>query len=803
MATFNKSIRNSECTKCHLCVSAQFVCLIGRGKIEPDLMLVGEAPGEREDDQGKPFVGKAGKVLSAVLDTIGLSRDDVFIDNAVHCRPPNNRKPEPEEIEACRPYLDAVINQVNPKMILALGGVAAQSLLGSVDSVGSARNKVHHYGRWPVMVTYHPAATFHKASYAEFIVQDFKKAYQIATGVKPIEVRYIAVTPSNIQRVIERLRKAEAIGVDVETETLKTEILGEEKKLLTVSIAPTEGVAYWFPIDHEESSFDDSQTVISHLKEFFTNNHQLKINHNIKFDLKCLWKYGIPVTGPHFCTMVAYGLLNEVALHKSLDACVELFLNMDPYWEEVDQLKAKAGTRWVKEHGFHFPLKALGPYNCGDADAAFRLRKVFTKQLKEQGLWDLFLFLMKILHLFAVAEFRGIKIDRKEMKRLDEEYSAKLESLKAQLDAIKPMNHNSRDQVAEFVFGEMELPIYELTKAGQPSLNEKSVKYLSPLDETGYLPLLAEYRSLSKLKSTYIDGVRETMVHGRIYPKFHLVKTEKGTVTGRVTSSDPSFHLMPREGEIKRYVVSSFQDGRIVQADTSQAELRVMAYFSQDPGLMKIFREGKYDIHTGTAAEVYGIPPEKVTKQQRKFVKQVNFGIIYCITAFGLAIKLDCSQRKAQNYIDLWFKRFPRVKEWIHEQQAFVVENKVAVTPTGRIRHLPEADGYSGRGKEALRQGVNAPIQSFASDLTLIALYDWARAIRKRALQSQVFMNVYDANYADCPPAEVLEVAQLARTSFVHPPIKEFFDIDFNVPLDVEVKAGPNLKDMQVIGGLK
>jgi DNA polymerase-1 len=769
--------------------TAQAVCLIGDGPYPTDICLVGEAPGYREDNVRKPFAGKAGRLLDSLLDAAGLDRRRLFITNAVHCRPPENRKPTTAEIETCHQYLKRELDYVKPKLILALGNVALRSLLGKqAPNVTSARGRVFTLNGARVVGTYHPAAALRTPYLAELIIDDFKRALrhlQRTPSARPT-YNYTLVDSKNFTAISSMLlQTAEPIALDIETTAL--DMYDPHQRLLSFALSPQKGEAYCFLVHHNKATLRHDQ-----LERFLTVLFMERpvIGHNVKFDLR--WIYQTFNIKPYAArdTRVMLHLLDENYPDKELKHLTLIHTKMGPSlldWER--QVKGEGRfTGFARD----VRVEPLVNYNCGDADATRQLHQKFLKWLQQEELVSLLQFQDQVTRMLLDVELAGFTIDRGRRAALTQTLTQTLEQLTLKLrQGIRPdLNVNSTQQLADVLFTRMRLPVLKQTPTGKPAVDEMTLEELSRSRNLSpkakeWLTNLIQYRQDHKIYTVYLEGL-DVKADGRVHPNYK----QTGTVTGRLSCADPNLQQIPREGPVKSMFISRFKHGTILQMDYNQVELRVLAHYSRDPGLLEAFRTGR-DIHRAVAARVFRKPEAKVTEQERKFTKQVNFGIAYCITEYGLASKLNISEDEAWRHLDDWHREFPRVREWWREIRQTAQKYHLVWTEFGRRRRFVDLSPNSKEGREALRQAVNFPVQSLASDITVFVMTELWKALMERSYQSCLVANVHDAIIVDCHPREVRHVAKLMRSIAEAPPLEWRFKFKLRVPLVAELKSGP------------
>lgn len=791
-------------------------------------MLVGEAPGEREDNIHKPFQGRAGQMLDSFLDTFELPRPSVFISNAVKCRPLDNATPDWKEIQACRSYLLSEIAAVKPKVIIALGKVAAQSLLNlRTFTLQSLRGVVH---RVPdtghrVVVTYHPAAILRNNYFMEPSVQDFEFAMNVLEGKEikePPKMKYRWV-----ENPWDEIKLKKVIAIDFETTGLDVFKKGWEIK--TVQICQQEGFAYMIPWNDKTAEW--------FRKEIAENEEIEKVGHNLRYDMKCARRVKIEFKGPIFDTLIAVHLLDENLPEKSLDAVANQYTQMKHH--------KQAMKKWLSENPgellVNAPMEILLPYGCGDADATLRLRNIFYAKLREDrrrhefnvaDLWTLFQFQMDVLRGPALEmEYVGAKIDTDYLPELGKLYERRIAIdqrifhrlvRKARGVFGEELNVNSSKQLSKVFYDQWDFPALGKPKSyGKPLLQNTAELTLTKLiqwlaeekpfrwkTKTKAIKYIMEIRSNRKLLSTYVVGIQDDIrAGGKIHPSFKM----HGTVTGRWSCTEPNLQQIPRKGEIKKLFISRYgEEGAIFKCDLSQAELRLAAWIADEEHMLKDLWSG-LDIHKRTASRVFEIPFDEVTDDQRKYAKIVNFGILYGAGVHKVAEAMGCSQDDAQKFLDRFNKRYPGFQRDVRWVKKMIVEYGYVRAWSGRIRRTPVLQPYGKEFNAALREAFNSRIQGGVSDILVFGMLQVYREIKKRGLKAVFIANVHDEFVIDTLKIHVQELNEICIKTFVrddllnkyHHSLTRNLGVGRILPLEIETAAGPNWLEVETIHGDK
>lgn len=594
---------------------------------------------------------------------------------------------------------------------------------------------------------------------------------------------HLVNTPGALQQLAEQLRRRDFFIFDTETtglETFNAEVIG-------ISFAWEKSQACYVPLN--DTAHLPAQTVITTLKPVFENPQIKKGGQNIKFDALMLYQHSIELQGIDFDTMIAGYLISPGARQNNLDALAEKYLNykMIPI-EELIGKKGK-GQKTMLE----VPVEQVSTYSCEDADITLQLKQVLEQKLREAGAEELFRKVeMPLVEVLLHMEKSGVSLDvlfLQEMSAQLGENAGRLQKEIYQL-AGEEFNTNSPQQLGVILFDKLEIH-RELNKrkpartaTGQYSTTEAILLRYS---EHPVVNKILEYRKLAKLKSTYVDALPALISprSGRLHTSFN----QTIAATGRLSSSDPNLQNIPIRGEVGREIRKAFIPGApdhyILSADYSQVELRVMAHISGDEALKEAFARGE-DIHSTTAAAIFDVPLEQVTAEQRRKAKEVNFGIIYGISRFGLADRLGISPDEAEEIIRHYFIRFPRVNQYMIDTIAFARQHKYVTTLLNRRRYLPEiADKNAAIRQNAERVAINTTIQGSAADLIKIAMIDIYKEIKAQKLASKMLLQVHDELVFEAPEKEV---------EILKPLIKEKMEsaMQLSVPLKVDVGVGKN-----------
>lgn len=591
----------------------------------------------------------------------------------------------------------------------------------------------------------------------------------------------------SLQALCQRLSKAATLTIDTETTSIDA-IVAE---LVGISITDREGEAWYIPILAPDGEpVLDIDAVRDALGPILADVAIVKQGHNLKYDLKILEQAGLPTAGECFDTMVAEWVLNpDSPLGLKSQAWTRLGVQMTEITELIGAGRSQKTMDQV-------PVARVMPYACADADMTHRLVHLLEPELKAREQYDLFRELeMPLLPVLKAMELRGIKVDLAWLAALSEEFNNRLQALESQIYeyAGGPFNVNSTQQLSDVLFEQIGLPTQgtSKTKSGYYSTRASVLENLQGKHQI--VDAILTYRELAKLQSTYVDAL-PTLVNpetGRVHTRYNPT----GTVTGRISSSNPNLQNIPIRSEEGRRVRRAFvaEEGWVLLgADYSQVELRVMAHVSKDSGLVEAFKRGE-DVHATTASAIYGVPLDEVTYEMRTVAKAVNFGLIYGQSAFGLARQLGLSVDEAQEFINRYFARFPGVHAYMDRIQRDAAEKGYVETLLNRRRYFPElalnSPTSSNQRQAAVRMAINTPIQGSAADIIKLAMIRMDRMLAEAKLRSRMLLQVHDEVVLEVPEDERQATAAVVREAMESA-------VELDVDLKVDVEVGPNWLDM-------
>lgn len=601
--------------------------------------------------------------------------------------------------------------------------------------------------------------------------------------VKAIPTSYsLILDKKSFQTFLKQLTEAKIWAFDSETTSLDV----MQAELVGLSFAIKYRSPVYIPLAHDYSGAPkqlNRDWVLQQLKPLFEDPKQLKIGHNLKYDMGILANYGISLQGLRFDTMLESYLLDNASHSHSLDSAAIKYLDHETL--RFEEIAGKAS----KQKTFNqIDIQKAGPYAAEDADIALQLHEVLKPQLEAlPALSKVFTQIeMPLVPVLSHIERYGVLVDAQLLHKQSRSIAKRLLKLeeKAYQLAGKTFNLGSPKQLQTVLFSEQGLPVLEKTPKGQASTSENVLQTLAR-----HFPLakvILKYRSLSKLKSTYTDKLPQ-----QINPKtgrIHTSYQQASVITGRLSSSDPNLQNIPartKEGRKIRQAFIAPPGYKILAADYSQIELRIVAHFSKDKGLLDAFAQG-LDIHRATAAEVLNIPLNEVTHEQRRSAKAINFGLIYGMSAFGLARQLGIAREEAKNYIERYFDRYPSVKEYMERTRQQAHEQAYVTTLFGRRLNLPfinSSDALQRRASE--RAAINAPLQGSAADIIKKAMIAIDHALSQQGLNAHMIMQVHDELVFEVANPDLNQAQEIIESLMAN-------TTQLSVPLIVDIEIGLN-----------
>ncbi len=609
-------------------------------------------------------------------------------------------------------------------------------------------------------------------------------ASAIHVEAKPPERAYKTInTTAALDDLINRLSAAKSLAFDLETTSLDA----MSAQLVGISLSPAPGEAYYIPVGHIGLMQVEQlplKQVIELLKPPLEDPALPKLAHNGKYDMTVLAEYGVAVNNLAFDTMVAAYLLGEKSLSLKTLAFSKLGIEMTPIAALIGSGAKQISMSMVE-------VNQAADYSCADADITGQLTELLSKELHQQGLWQLFSQVeMPLVLVLINMERNGVALDTELLRQMSHRLGKQLLKLEAEVynSVGHRFNINSPQQLSSILFEELKLPSTRKTKSGYST-------GASVLDELrGSHPIIEfilDYRQLAKLKSTYIDAL-PALVNPKT-SRLHTSFNQTRTATGRLSSSEPNLQNIPIRSEIGREVRQAFiapPGSHLLAGDYSQIDLRVLAHLSQDPSLSNAFHQDE-DIHAATAAQLFGVNAAQVTADMRRLAKTVNFGVIYGMSGYGLVQATELSREEATQFITAYFEKYPGIKQYLESTKKQAREKGYVQTLLGRRRFIPEINSANRQVREAAeRMAINMPVQGTSADIIKVAMINLHREMEKRRLKSKLLLQVHDELVFEVPEEEREEMCQLT-------PQVMSTALELSVPLKVDVKIGSNWGEME------
>jgi len=761
----------SNCQECTLDNTNK---IVPSGSIYAPIMVIGEAPGAEEEKRGEPFVGKSGRILRSILDYLDLDKEMVYMTNMVMCRPPENRDPSKEEIANCSNRLESEIGEVNPTVIVTLGKVPGESLLGG--KLKTHRGRVVDYSdEIKGIMTYHPAATLYGKGDTIFpyILEDIQKAKEVAEG-KYIEKDdshdtkvFIVRDDEDMNSLLDRiagLPKDTEIAFDWETTGLSHLwdtgfCLGLSWKVGTGAVIPIAVLRRW-------------RKELAEMLE----GHSLIGYNALLFDAKWNAKYGLP-SHVTFDPMLYHALLDERPQERSLTNLTYKYLNAPDYEKEMLAKYDVEKKNMVEE----VPPDVIYEYCAKDVDWTLRLAQHFSTEIDHELIKSYADIIEPGAEAFADIMENGFWADKEHLSYIEKSLKEdldRLEELLATQSGKDSFNPRSPQQISRYLFGELELIQPEVYGKADGCVDKDVVAaMIKEYPDVDFLKTLYDYRENYTLYSRYVRDLPEYIEpDGRVRCSYHFDRAE----TGRLSTSKPSIHQIPRESDI-RGTFSAPPGHVLVQADYEQIEIRMAAHIAKDKRLTEFLSSDK-DFHTLMASHAYKVPYDEVPGEVRQAAKGVSFGLLYLMSDGGLIAQTGLPRDEAISFIQYYKELTEGVQKWIQQVKHTIRTEQCLVSPFGRRRRFPLLTDLNIRG--LYREGVNFPIQSGASDLTLMAVVRVNRLLKDIYPEAMVVAMVHDSMIVECPEYIGTEVAELVKETM------EAVPFETDVPFPAEVKIG-------------
>jgi DNA polymerase-1 len=818
-----------------------------KGPIDASIVLVGEAPGKQEEEEGEAFVGPAGQKLEEALVNAGVDSSQFYITNTIKCRPLENRAPVAEECKKCRDlFLKHEINAYPRKLVIGVGNIGYYGVVPKRTPSGiMSRSGIFEENEefnCLVLPCVHPAAVLRTPSnqpllddvavkIAQFINNNYN--LQEKTPVNYKEVRTIA----DFNKCIKEIKEKKLLVVDLETQSLDY----FKGRILCISISTASYTGWYIPvIENDDSAWSryDWTIIQEGLREVFEDPTINKIGHNLKFDLEFLihnfkWK----VKGQLDDTMLMHHMLDENTAHGLKDLSTRL-TDLGSYaieLEEAFNVVKRSRIPIEEKHFGKIPTDILIKYTCTDVDATFRLYKLFNQQLIEQGLYDTYRnVVMDVMPVLMKMEMTGVRIDKTKIDELKIELKQQIDELHIKISSYLPGKDKKKLELEQKIKNVEEAQDFymssalttpkklwelkkqltdlntELTNLGEPEINIKSVPQLRKLlyDDLK-LPILkktdkgeasTDEETLTLLQEKTNHPILTDLLQFRelskLYSTYVVGLDELISPDGRIHTSYLQHRTVtgrlastdPNTQNIPRestirQLFTATEGWYFVIADFKQAELRVWSYCSQDEQFIQALTTS--NVHNVIGARLLNKPEDKITKEEKNRVKQAVFGVAYGRGTHSLAAEWKMSYQEAQAFIDKFFAMMPKAYQWLLDQEDFAKKNGYVKSIFGRIRRLPMINSSEESLKaQALRFARNAPIQSASSDLTNLSLIRIDREFERLGMKSRLLMQVHDSVAIESPPEEVKEAVAIMQRCMTTPPFPEF-----NVPLAADIEV--------------
>jgi DNA polymerase I len=788
-------MRNPICKLCKRNEPTKTVCLYGHstiGKPNPDIMVVIDNTNQAQDGTGSLMMGQGGTVLVNLLSKAGIL-DRCYLTAAVKCCA--SHKPIAKEIRECRKYLLQEIEEVKPKLIIAMGSVATRALFDKAYSLKELRQRFFDAYQTQVACTFSHNVIFTDPNKMATLSNDLE--WIMSHWNKPAtEFEYKLETN-------QPLISNSVYGVDIETTGLNP----YTDTLLTIAIAnPFVKECTGFNINHPE--------VDSNYGYPCNPNCEVIVGHNIKFDIKFLEQKnpGLKLKHKLIDSSIAHAMIDENSNDNSLQALSAIYTNLGHYWDDID-----------KKNLINEPYERVIKSNQLDAIVPLLLMEKFYPELKRQGLLHIFNFVTDMIPIFVEMEQTGVYLNLNKLRAFYDKNKQVVTQLKTKY--IK-LNLASGPQLANILYKVLRFPVLTVTKKGKPSTDKATLAALQTLDLTEqqeiFLDDILRFRKAEK-NLDHLEELLEHTYEDRVHTTYNLAKafdesgTMRGAVTGRLSSSEANLQNKPPE--VREIFEVSPDYKWFVTADYSQIELRVAAFLSREPNLMKAFIEGR-DVHTSVMCDIRNLDyhivdkilqdethkSHKEMKDYRYATKRINFGILYGIGAKHLVqlirqMGVQLTEQECTDIINKWYMQNSTLMRWVRSTEDAIIIQGYYRTIFGRIRHLPGASRKSDMGHRVLRQGINFPIQSAASDICLLGIQSLYEIFKEINLtpeyHTRLLMTVHDEISFETRIESQDHIKKLVNyqlTNQVIQKMKDQFNINFDIPLEVGTEIGTNWK---------
>ena len=616
-----------------------------------------------------------------------------------------------------------------------------------------------------------------------FAELEFSAANKNKQEVPKKDAKYETIlTESDLKNWISKINKSKVFAIDTETDSVHI----VSANLIGISLAVSENEGCYIPIGH---SYDDCPQqlsmdyVINTLGPVIEDNQEKAVGQNLKFDIPILARHGIVITKFLADTMLMSYVLNSTATRHGMDRLADFYLNYT-----TTKYTDVTGTASKQIPFSEVKLDIATDYAAEDADITLRLFNVLQPMIKEKPIQEKLLYDLEypLVHVLSRVEQNGAKIDKEKLASHSKELSEKISELSSEAFKIsgEEFNLDSPKQLLEILYEKLGLPVLKKTPKGQPSTNEDTLQRLA--EEYQMPKIILQYRTLAKLKSTYTDSLIN--IENPKTQRIHTSYQQAVTSTGRLSSTEPNLQNIPIKTAEGRRIREAFvpEKGNVlISADYSQIELRIMAHLSEDNNLTHAFNND-IDVHSSTAAEVFGVSIEDVTQDQRRSAKAINFGLMYGMSAFGLTRQLGIPRGEAQEYLDTYFARYTGVRDYMNNIKAQAKEDKFVETIMGRRLYLNEINAANGlRRQAAERAAINAPLQGSAADIIKKAMLDIDELLLNEMPDVKMIMQVHDELVFECPKDNADTVMEKVKDTMEQ-------TVKLNIPLIADAAIGSN-----------
>jgi len=710
-------------------------------------------------------------IANAELGRLSRKLATIMLDCDVTFNAENYELSEPDAEAVAEIFDDLEFRRLKDQFVKIFSGEAEASVGAAVSNTETAK-KIETASKKAAQAG---AGQYNLFDANSTIADDVEEASSRQT-IKTKEHHYQSVATSGmgLKLFLQNLNKQTSVCFDTETTGLNP----LTAELVGIAFSWEAGKGFYLPFSDNK---EEAQQLIEELRPFFENEDIQKVGQNLKYDIKVLHKYDIEVRGPLFDTMLAHYLINPDMRHN-MDVLAETYLNYSPV--SIETLIGKKGKNQKSMRDV--PLEDQTEYAVEDADITLQLKEHFEKELGDANTQKLFDDIeIPLLRVLAAMELEGINLDKAFLNSLAEDLNNDIATLEASIykEAGEEFNIGSPKQLGEILFDKLKLVEKpKKTRTGQYSTAEDVLSYLAA-DHT-IIQNVLDYRGLAKLKSTYVDALPEQVEEdGRVHTDY----MQTVAATGRLSSNNPNLQNIPIRTERGRQVRKAFvpknEDYVLLAADYSQIELRIIAALSEEDTMIEAFKNGE-DIHASTAAKVFNVPINEVTREQRSNAKTVNFGIIYGVSAFGLSNQTELTRSESKDLIDTYYKTYPKLRNYMSNLVDDAREDGYVSTVLGRRRYLKDINSSNGvvRGA-AERNAVNAPIQGSAADIIKVAMINIHKKLAEGNFKTKMLLQVHDELVFDVPKNELEDIKTLVKTE-----MESAYTL--NVPLDVEVGVG-------------